>query len=315
MRIATLLDTSIATDNLGDEIIMDSVRTELLSLMPDVYFHTVPTHDYLGRKARKILKASEFGIVGGTNIMSSKLLRGANWKLTPLDTGSMHDIVLMGVGWMDYTKAATSYARYIYDNILSKTYLHAARDEYSKGRMAEIRPNSINTSCPTMWRLDDAHCAVIPTRKAAEAVVALTFYRADRAADTAFLELVVAHYDTVHFWIQQYDDLAYVRSLGNFPLRILPPNVAAYTDFLESESVDFLGSRLHGGIRALHSKRRTLILAVDNRAREIGRDTGLPVVERSDLEAIKAWIGAETPTRITLPHVEIARWRQQFSNR
>jgi hypothetical protein len=42
--------------------------------------------------------------------------------------------------------------------------------------------------------------------------------------------------------------------------------------------VDFVGARLHGGIRALQRGRRTLTIALDNRAREIAGDTGMPVV-------------------------------------
>lgn len=313
MRLVALLDTSIATDNLGDEIIMDSVRHELRAIMPDAYMITVPTHDTLGRRAHKVLKSAEFGIVGGTNIMSSRLMRGANWKLWPLDVRAMHDIVLMGVGWMDYAPAPTRLAGQLYNRVLSRTYTHSARDDYSRGRVAQLPVKVLNTACPTMWQLTPEHMAQVPAKKADQVVAALTFYRPRPAEDRALLETLQRSYDKVWFWVQQPEDLAYARSLGDFDLRILPPNSAAYADFLKSEDVDFVGSRLHGGIRALHHKRRTLILSIDNRAREIARDTGLSVIERDDVAGVEAWIAAPTHTTLTLPDAAISAWRSQFA--
>jgi polysaccharide pyruvyl transferase WcaK-like protein len=81
---------------------------------------------------------------------------------------------------------------------------------------------------------------------------------------------------------------------------------------LRNESVDFIGLRLHAGIRSLQRSRRTLIVAIDNRATEISKDTNLPVVARGDLKAIESWITTSSPTKIQLPEAAIASWKQQF---
>lgn len=313
MRLVALLDTSIATDNLGDEIIMDAVRLELASILPDAYLITVPTHDTLGRRAHKVLKAAEFGVVGGTNIMSSRLIRGANWKLNPLDLGSMHDIVLMGVGWMDYAPQPTRFARYLYDRVLARKYQHSARDDYSRLKVSQLRSKVLNTACPTMWRPTPEHVSGIPSEKADEVITALTYYRPKPDEDRALLTLLSRTYDKIWLWVQQPEDLAYAQSLGDFAFSTIPPNVAAYSQLLASERIDFVGSRLHGGIRALQHGRRTLILAIDNRAREIGRDTGLPVIERDDLAGIESWIDSMSVTSVKLPIDAIDNWREQFS--
>ncbi len=314
MRLIALLDTSVSSDNLGDEIIMDAVRHELLEALPDAYFTTVATHDYLGRIGRKILKQAEFGILGGANSVGSQMFRGANWKLSPIDLPAMQDkIVLMGVGWQDYHPAASRYARHVYNRVLSRKYTHSFRDSYSLGKGQQLGRKMSNTACPTMWRLDAAHCAAIPTTKAPSAVAALTYYRPDPENDRKLMTKICASYDKVYFWSQQAEDWDYLHSLGDFKVELIHPNVRAYTDLLESEDVDFIGSRLHGGIRAMQKGRRALIVIVDNRAAEIGRDTACPTVARDDHDRIAAWIAGSAAVQIRLPMEAIDAWRSQFA--
>ncbi len=82
---------------------------------------------------------------------------------------------------------------------------------------------------------------------------------------------------------------------------------------LDHEDVDFVGARLHGGIRALQRGRRALIVPVDNRAAEISKSTVLPVASRDEPEAIERWILDPQPTRIVLPWSAIAQWKAQFA--
>jgi hypothetical protein len=94
---------------------------------------------------------------------------------------------------------------------------------------------------------------------------------------------------------------------------MVPPSVAEYSALLDSEPVDVVGSRLHGGIRALQRGRRAQIMAIDNRAREIARDTGLSVLERDDLAGLRRWIENPAPLRLELPRQAIAEWRESFA--
>lgn len=312
MRLVTLLDTSVSSDNLGDEIIMDAVRAELNDCMPDAYLYTVATHDSMGRRAHRILRETEFCVVGGTNFLSSGMLRGSGWKVSLRDLGALKNVVMMGVGWKDYQAAPSRYARYIYEKVVAKDFVHSCRDQYSAAKLAGLGRTVVNTTCPSLWRMTPEACAAVPARKADTVVTALTFYRPQPDTDRATLDLLRERYDRVLFWTQQAEDLPYLRSLGSYDFEVISPNVGAYSELLRSRDVDFVGSRLHGGIRALQHGRRTLVIGVDNRATEIGRDTGLPVVGRADVAAIDAWITAPVPTLIHLPTEAIARWKGQF---
>lgn len=85
---------------------------------------------------------------------------------------------------------------------------------------------------------------------------------------------------------------------------------------LANEDIDFVGTRLHGGIRALQKKKRSLIIAVDNRAIELGADTGLPVIDRSCLEKeLLRWYDHDFRPDIILPETGIGEFMGQFDLR
>jgi len=83
---------------------------------------------------------------------------------------------------------------------------------------------------------------------------------------------------------------------------------------LESESnLDFVGTRLHAGIHALNLGHRTIIVAIDNRAKEMGKDTNLPIISREDvIDKLEGMINSEIKTEILLPKENIKRWKDQF---
>jgi hypothetical protein len=165
-----------------------------------------------------------------------------------------------------------------------------------------------------MWRLTEEHCASIPHTKGTSAVTTLTHYLRDLEADTQLFKVLQASYKHLYFWPQQSEDAEYFSSLNISGVKIVPPSLARYDNFLEHEDVDFIGTRLHGGIRALQKQKRTLILAVDNRATEILKDTNLPVVQRDNIAAIEQFIGTKQACKITLPTEKIAQWKAQFSS-
>ena len=97
-----------------------------------------------------------------------------------------------------------------------------------------------------------------------------------------------------------------------FNVEILHPSLSAYDYFLLNNDTDFIGSRLHGGIRALNFKKRTLIVGVDNRAIEISRDTNLPVINREDIVFLDEKINKDLNIDIYLPLENIRFWKSQF---
>src|SRR5262249_10864437 len=139
---------------------------------------------------------------------------------------------------------------------------------------------AVMTSCPTMWSLTPEHCAKIPQNRARNAVITLSAWREAARPDRAFVEAVRRHYERVYFLCQSQEDFQYFAAFGWDDIRLVPPTLKGYDRFLDENDVDFIGTRLHSGIRALQRGKRALVLAIDNRAAEIAKDTGLPVVSR-----------------------------------
>jgi polysaccharide pyruvyl transferase WcaK-like protein len=264
--------------------------------------------------SRRLIKKSELCIVGGTNLLSSRMGFLALWKLMPWDIASLGHVLLLGVGWRDYMGQPDWYTRWMLQRVLSDKYTHSARDSHTLEKLGVAKKRVSNTACPTMWGLTESHCARIPRQKASSAVLTLTFYNQDPENDRAVLDLLQQHYKQVFFWPQQSEDDRYFRSLGVSEIKSIAPNLRAYDRVLESEDCDFVGTRLHGGIRALQKFRRSLILGIDNRATEIAKNFNLPVLGRKNLREIADWIEGDRPTAVSLPVAEIAQWKGQFGS-
>lgn len=312
MKTITLFDTSAASDNLGDQIIVEAVHDVIGEVLPDAYVYTVATHEYITGASKKLLRESEFSIVAGTNILASNMEARTLWRLMPWDAFAFDHAVLLGCGWLNYMNPPNTYSRWLLGKVLSSKHLHATRDDYTREKLGGIGRQTVNTSCPTMWRLTEEHCAQIPDRKADAAIITLTYYLGNVEIDRKLAELVKTHYRNVFFWPQQREDMAYFESLGVSGFQIVRPSIAGFNEILENNDIDYIGTRLHGGIRAMQRKRRALIIAVDNRAAEISKGTNLPIVRRDDFGFMENWIRNPQPTRIVLPKAEIDRWKSQF---
>jgi hypothetical protein len=186
------------------------------------------------------------------------------------------------------------------------------RDWHAYKKLKPHMPNTIYTACPTMWMLDEQRCAKVPVRKAPHAVFAVTYYRRAPEQDRRLYDLLKANYEKVYFWPQQHGDIAYVRELGLDGMVTMDEDINAFNRLLDEEDVDFVGARLHGGIRALQRGRRTLVIPVDNRGEELGKSTNLPVLSRDNTDAIAHWIANPVPVELILPWDAIARWKNQF---
>lgn len=76
--------------------------------------------------------------------------------------------------------------------------------------------------------------------------------------------------------------------------------------------MDYIGTRLHGGIHALNHGVRAIVIEVDNRAAEIARDTGLPSLHIADVAKLSDMIRSELEVKIDMPWDAIAQWKSQF---
>jgi polysaccharide pyruvyl transferase WcaK-like protein len=184
------------------------------------------------------------------------------------------------------------------------------RDSQAQAMLAAIGiTNTINTGCPTLWNLSPERCAALPRARADAVVTTLNTYIPDRAADGRLIETLRSRYKVIHAWVQTAEDHDWLRSFGD-DIRILEPSLSAYDRLLrDAPSLDYVGNRLHGGIRALQHGRRAIIVEIDNRAQEMGRDFNLPTVARDDFARLEAMIDGDLAIAVSPPVEAIARWK------
>ena len=97
--VISVLDTGIATYNIGNQIIMDAVRT----------------------------------------CCHSDIRKYRQWDLSFCNIMRLKGLVLMGCGWWQYEHADTTpYTRWALHKVLSDKYLHSVRDSYTEKRLKDI---------------------------------------------------------------------------------------------------------------------------------------------------------------------------------
>lgn len=318
MKIKKILifDTSVATNNLGDLIIVDSVKKEIRELFPNHHVRTAQTHDIIGKHTYSLNSDSDHSFIAGTNLLSSNMNSYNQWKINLFDSFYLDNILLMGVGWWQYQKNPNHYTKYLLRKVLSRKMAHSVRDEYTKSKMANTGfLNVINTGCPSMWKLTPSHCADIPSNKSNAAVFTVTDYNKNSLTDINMISTIKRIYQKVFFWPQGTGDMEYLNNLGVHGIEFISPSLESYDDFLSShESIDYVGTRLHAGIRALQHRRRSLIIAVDNRAAEIQKDTNLPVLNRGEIDRLAHMLKGGFETKVKLKEADISLWKSQFES-
>lgn len=306
-----LFDPAAGSRNLGDEIILLSVRNELLHLFPGAFITRISLHQGLTVAQWRTCKEADAIFVAGTNMLRGDFRffrRWKRWQLTLRDLIQVKNVIVLGAGWS--AGKVTFLGRLFYQRVYSQVAPHSVRDAFTQRKMSELGVGQVlNTACPTMWGFSGDFLEGVDPRRKGAVVTTLTDYMRDPVADKELIECLKRLYSRVVFWPQGMFDSEYFSSLGVDDVEHIPPSLEAYDSFLRSNSVDFVGTRLHGGIRAMQHKHRALVIAVDARAREIGRDTGLSVVERGELSGVESWVVSESPVELRMPWDSIAAWR------
>ena len=292
-RVISVFDTSIASYNIGNQIIMDAVREELTELFPESFIIPLPIED-IKANVRRYNDMSGITFVGGTNVLNTNIRKYRQWDLSLHNIIRLSNIVLIGCGWWQYeTQPITKYTQWAFNRIFSKNYIHSVRDEYTRCKLASIGIDSINTSCPTLWRITDKVVNQIPKEKKKAVLITLTDYNQNKERDTKLLDICLRNYETVYLFPQGTGDISYITELGYLNrLQIISPRLSKYNEMLETGNVDYIGTRLHAGIRALQKSTRSFIIAIDNRAKEMSRDFGLPVLDEKELDKLETLINA-----------------------
>ena len=168
-----------------------------------------------------------------------------------------------------------------------------------------------------MWMLTPEFCSTIPTKKADRCVFTLTGRRNNEKIlkeDQILLDILLRNYDEVNFWIQGDLDFSYLKRMKNIEkVNIIEPSIEAYDSLLSEDNLDYVGTRLHGGVYAMRHGKRAIIIAIDERATEINRRNNLNCIAQKDIESkLEKMIQSEFATEIKMPFEAIEQWKLQF---
>lgn len=319
MKKIILLDTSIGTGNIGDEIIMECVSKELSFLIKDNFVYHLPTHlpafhSYAIWKRSSVVRNytnCDLKLAGGSNLLVKNMLTHyPQWNINIFNYHPLAGTILVGVG-AGAGEETNAYTRCLYKKVLSNAFYHSVRDERSKKYVESLGLKAINTGCVTMWVLTPEFCRNIPTKKASRCVFTVT---GEAPYNQRLLDILRRNYDQVYFWIQGDRDWEAFKKLeGTEEVKIVAPSKDAYHQLLCEDDLDYIGTRLHGGVYAMRHRKRTIIIAIDERAREIDKANNLNCIEQSQIDTeLEPLIQSEFTTNIVMPFDEINRWRNQF---
>lgn len=322
MKKILILDTSVATQNVGDTIINKSVEANWPELFESNFIVRFPSHTppyswwqqlFFPRKCN-LAKNADLKFLCGTNALYTNMLRPIpQWNVHLWNANLLKETILLGVGAGINSSTVNFYTKKLYTTVLSRDFVHSVRDDYSEEMLTKLGFKVVNTGCPTIWGFTPDFCKSIPETKADSVIFTLTGYQQDVKNDKAMIRFLQRNYNRLLFWPQTFEDINYIKSLGEFKFEIIPPNLESYDKVLEMD-VDYVGNRLHGGIRALQHKKRSIIISIDYRAANMLKDFSLPIIRREDIEErLDDAINSKAPTIVTgLDFEKIATWKSQF---
>ncbi|MFJ5759888.1 polysaccharide pyruvyl transferase family protein [Neobacillus sp. NPDC093182] len=320
MENILLLDTSVGSLNKGDDIIMRCIRYQLTGITKDKFTLTLPTHVSpfhwyqvaRGSNRVKIYSNARYKFVGGSNLLTMDMLTHfPQWNINLFNYGPLRGSVLVGVGAGKGNKI-NYYTKMLYKKVLSHRYIHSVRDERTKKFLEEMGFKALNTGCATLWSLTPEFCQEIPTTKSESVIFTLTHHSKDVINDQLLIDLMNKNYKNVFFWIQDADDLNYFNTLKNTEnIRIVSPSVDEYERILKTD-VDYIGTRLHGGIFAMRHKKRAIIIAIDERAQGMSETYNLNTIHRNDFNNLEQMINSEIITNVNVDFDKVNMWINQF---
>lgn len=327
MKTTILFDPSQGTSNLGDLIIRRAIDRELASVFSNNFVVRYGTHTplatlgmFLRGKRNQIIAnclAADQKFICGTNIIKESLLHlNSDWVVGPLSAKLYSGAVLIGAGMSgNPPQRIDSYTKQMYRKILSFEYTHSVRDTRAAEFLRHLGFKAINTGCPTTWKLlRENQESTFVKQKPKSVVFTITDYAPDHNSDKSMIQTLFEEYEEVWFWPQGIGDVAYAKKLlAQQPgVRWIDPTLEAYTEFLISNDCDFIGTRLHGGILAQELGHRTIIISVDNRARDMAVSAPIVCIERNSNSKIKDLINEWPVPSSSIDETASEIWLQQF---
>jgi len=315
MEKISVFDTTISSYNLGNDIIMEAVVKYLNELFPFSFVVRVPYME-ITSNTLKFLRKSDYIFFGGTNSLSSRMESYKQWGVNLFNSLFFKNVILMGLGWWQYQGRVSLYTKYLLNRLLTKEYMLSVRDSYTENKLRSINfKNVINTGCPTLWELTNDHISSIKKERSEKVMFTLTDYNKDPIRDKKLISILTREYSSVYFWVQGWGDYEYLKQLTDISkIEILNPNLDSVNNILELQDIDYIGTRLHGGIRALQKGKRTIIIGVDNRSLEMQKDYNLPVIDQNNLVSLNSLINSSMEIKLNIPFENIKKWKGQFKN-
>jgi hypothetical protein len=301
-----LLDTSLDSENIGDQIIMESVIKQLNGMGVKIS-HKLPTHRLWSEEEFAMNAEVDFWIIGGTNLLGSYFPQPRQWKLNTKQFKFLENkIILLGVGWWKYQSKAWASSKFVYSRLLSSDMKHSVRDEYTLQKLKFSGFAILNTSCPTLWDISEikSHYSTLPTK----AVITLTAYNRDPLADKILVEQATSYFSEAVLWPQSESDIKYFDEL-KLDLPVEPATLFSLQQLRERGFAHF-GTRLHAGIYFMQNGNPSAIAGIDNRAQEISTSSGLPIFVRGREFDIGEFFSRDYP--IAIDHTAIAKFRENF---
>ena len=250
----------------------------------------------------------------GTNALYTNMLRPLpGWNINVFNLSLVKDTLCLGVGTGINSTSVNWYTRYLYSKVLSKKYIHSVRDEDTKIFLEKLGFKAYNTGCPTIWGLTPDLCAKISNTKSTSVVFTLTSYQPDQIRDKAMIDILKKNYKYLYFWPQTIGDLNYLKTLTDDLPIVVSLNLFSYDKILDTE-IDYVGNRLHGGVRALQHAKRTIIISIDYRADNMSENYNLPIIKRKNiLEELDNKINSKWETKVEgIDFDLIKKWKHQF---
>lgn len=324
MKKTVVFDTAIGTSNLGDEIILQCLEDELAPILNDSFIMRFGTHVknfgwkrfLMGSQKIRFSYDADFKIVMGTNLLSRDIKKTqAQWPIGRLDSWLYENCIMAGVGTTLSEGEITNYSQKIYNRILRKDFYHSVRDEESKRLLEQLGYKVLNTGCPTLWKLTPEHCRHIPIKKADNVIFSLSGYKnqRNRPMDEALIDVLRDNYDNLIFWCQTSKDEEYLDKIDGTEAIPRLYSLKKFKDTLEKGNVDYVGTRLHGGVYALQHKVRSIVIAIDHRARGFHETNNLCICERDEIpDKLSNLINSDIVTDIRLRQDDIDRFKAQF---
>jgi polysaccharide pyruvyl transferase WcaK-like protein len=285
-----LLNPAIGSTNLGDSIIANAIKG-LFEFWGIDFVAELTTHRPWNKVERKLAIEADYFIVGGSNLLTSSLfpLSHTQWKISYKEFLLLRGkVILFGPGWRRDEDAISYFTSRLYASLMAEEVPQLVRDRVSQSRLLKTERNVVNSSCPTLFRIDEV---MENSRSTASntVVVALSGNIKSVEQDRLILKMAEDNFENVKLFPQgifdpqfpTYSDEAYYQEL-KIDYEILSGGLEAYSTELKSGS-HYFGTRLHGGIFAMQHGNPSTIIDVDSRARNIFAGTGYQVLQREEL--------------------------------